>query len=132
MIQPGTVRHLCAAVLLFLQAAVAQAAIDVALLKPLGGDDADARIAAVARIAVLADGDALKVLQALKNDTLYAAPDGRILIVDDDKAYEPASGRSGAVPDGALKVCPAMAAMTLSLSVDLAFSTACAHMWMPM
>src|SRR5574343_1799473 len=36
------------------------------------------------------------------------------------------------MPDGALKVWPAMAAMTLSVSVDLAFSTACAHMWMPM
>ena len=100
MMQPRTVRHLCAVVLLFLQAATAQAAIDAALLKPLGGDDPDARIAAVVRIAVLADSDALKVLQALKNDTLYAAPDGRILIVDDDKAYDPASGQSGTVPDG--------------------------------
>src|SRR5574337_687524 len=34
-------------------------------------------------------------------------------------------------PEGALKVWPAMAAMTLSVSVDLAFSTAWAHMWMP-
>ena len=100
MMQTRTVRHLCAAVLLFLQAATVQAAIDAALLKPLGGDDPDARIAAVVRIAVLADSDALKVLQALKNDTLYAAPDGRILIVDDDKAYDPASGQSGTVPDG--------------------------------
>jgi hypothetical protein len=35
-------------------------------------------------------------------------------------------------PLGALKVWPAMAAITLSVSVDLAFSTACFHMWMPM
>ena len=35
-------------------------------------------------------------------------------------------------PLGALKVWPAIAAMTLSVSVLLAFSTACAHMWMPM
>src|SRR3954470_2451254 len=35
-------------------------------------------------------------------------------------------------PEGALKVWPAIAAMTLSVSVDLAFSTACAHMWTPM
>ena len=36
------------------------------------------------------------------------------------------------MPDGAVKVWPAMAAITLSVSVDLAFSTACFHMWMPM
>ena len=35
-------------------------------------------------------------------------------------------------PSGAAKVWPAMAAMTLSVSVLLAFSTACFHMWMPM
>ena len=35
------------------------------------------------------------------------------------------------MPLGALKVCPAMAAMTLSVSVDLAFSTACFHMLIP-
>src|SRR6185369_13836321 len=35
-------------------------------------------------------------------------------------------------PDGALKVWPAMAAITLSTSVDLAFSTACFHMYTPM
>ncbi len=35
-------------------------------------------------------------------------------------------------PPGALKVWPAIAAITLSVSVHLAFSTACFHMWMPM
>ncbi|MDB5906944.1 MAG: urea transporter permease [Massilia sp.] len=93
-------RPLFVIAVLFLQAATAQAAIDAALLKPLAGDDPDARIAAVARIAVLADVDAFKVLQALKDDTLYAAPDGRILIIDDDKAYDPAGSSSSAVPDG--------------------------------
>src|SRR6188768_1828012 len=35
-------------------------------------------------------------------------------------------------PPGAGKVWPAIAAITLSVSVLLAFSTACFHMWMPM
>jgi hypothetical protein len=35
-------------------------------------------------------------------------------------------------PSGALKLWPAMAAITLSVSVLPAFSTACAHMCMPM
>src|ERR1700674_1153474 len=34
-------------------------------------------------------------------------------------------------PSGALNDCPAIAAITLSTSVDLAFSTACFHMFMP-
>src|SRR6187399_707862 len=35
------------------------------------------------------------------------------------------------MPEGAAKVWPAIAATTLSVSVDFAFSTACFHMWMP-
>ena len=35
------------------------------------------------------------------------------------------------LPDGAVKVWPAMAAMTLSVSVLLALVTACAHMRKP-
>ncbi len=35
-------------------------------------------------------------------------------------------------PSGAANDWPAMAAITLSVSNDLAFSTACFHMWMPM
>jgi len=52
----------------------AQAAVDSALLKPLAGDDPDARIAAVARIAALANADAKKILDALNTDTLFATP----------------------------------------------------------
>ena len=37
-----------------------------------------------------------------------------------------------AKPPGAGKVWPAIAAMTLSVSVLLALATAWAHMWMPM
>ncbi|MGZ3242096.1 MAG: urea ABC transporter permease subunit UrtB, partial [Burkholderiaceae bacterium] len=71
------------------QSVVAFAAIDSALLKPLAGDDADARIDAVNKIATLANEDAFKVLTALKNDTLYAKPDGQVFIIEDDKAYNP-------------------------------------------
>eukprot|EP01034_Spumella_vulgaris_P033737 gene33737-41621_t len=83
-----------------LQALAAHAAIDPALLQPLAGDDPDARIEAVGKIAALADADALKLLQALNGDTLYATPDGAILVVDGDKAWNPATGATGAVPDG--------------------------------
>ncbi|MYN09491.1 urea ABC transporter permease subunit UrtB [Pseudoduganella aquatica] len=86
--------------LLCLHALGAHAAIDPALLAPLAGGDPDARIEAVGKIAALADADALKVLQALNGDTLYATPDGAILVVDGDKAWNPATGATSPVPDG--------------------------------
>ncbi|WP_093553748.1 urea ABC transporter permease subunit UrtB [Pseudoduganella namucuonensis] len=92
-------RTLCA-VALSLQALAAHAAIDPALLAPLAGDDPEARIEAVGKIAVLANEDARKVLQALKDDTLYATPDGGILVIDGERAWNPATGASAAVPDG--------------------------------
>jgi len=79
---------------------MAQAAIPPDLLKPLSGDDPDARVAAVARIAALGTPEAARVLQALQDDALYAAPDGKVYIVDGEQAYDPALGRSVPVPDG--------------------------------
>ncbi|MDB5951159.1 MAG: urea transporter permease [Massilia sp.] len=94
------IRHLFAFLLFLLHAAGAGAAIDAALLKPLAGDDADARIAAVAGIALLANEDARRVLQAMNDGALVAALDGSILIVGENVAYDPASGREVLVPDG--------------------------------
>jgi urea transport system permease protein len=78
----------------------AAAAIDAALLKPLTGDDPDARIAAVAKIAALASPEAQQVLNALKNDAAYSTPDGEFLIVEDGKAFHPGSGQMTETPDG--------------------------------
>ena len=82
------------------QALAAHAAIDPTLLKPLAGDDPDARIEAVNQIALLANEDAFKVLSALKNDTLYAAPDGQVFIVEDGKAFDPVTDKTSPTPDG--------------------------------
>jgi urea transport system permease protein len=78
----------------------AHAAIDSALLAPLAGDDPDARVEAVNKIAALANEDAFRILSALKNDTLYARPDGQVFIVENGQAFNPATGQSGATPDG--------------------------------
>ncbi len=86
---------------LFMQATSAYATIDTALLKPLAGDDPDARIAAVNQIAALANDDALKILNALNTDALYARPDGTVLIVDDTKAFNPATDQTLTTPDDA-------------------------------
>jgi urea transport system permease protein len=95
-----TLNKLIAVALLCLQAALAHAAIDPALLQPLAGDDPDARIEAVGRIAALANDDAYKVLSALKNDTLYATPEGRVLVVNGTDAWDPATGATAPAPKG--------------------------------
>jgi len=81
-------------------AGAARAGIDPALLAPLTGDDPDARVEAIASIGALANEDATRLLTALKNDALYATPDGHLYIVDGDKAYDPASGATGPLPEG--------------------------------
>ena len=86
---------------LCLRAISAKAAIDPALLKPLAGDDPDARIAAVTQIAALANADAQKILDAINNDALYATPAGDVLIVSDTDAFNPATDKTGPVPDDA-------------------------------
>ena len=95
-----SLNKLIATALLCLHAALAHAAIDPALLQPLAGDDPDARIEAVGQIAALANDDAYKVLSALKNDTLYATPEGKVLVVDGATAWDPATGATAPAPDG--------------------------------
>jgi urea transport system permease protein len=78
----------------------AHAGIDPVLLAPLAGDDPDARVEAIVKIGALANDDATRLLTALKNDALYTTSDGRIYIVTDDKAYNPATGLTGPLPEG--------------------------------
>ncbi|WP_338770487.1 urea ABC transporter permease subunit UrtB [Massilia sp. METH4] len=95
-----SLRHLLLVMSLCFMSFSAHAAIDPTLLQPLAGDDSDARIAAVARIAALANDDARKVLQALKDDSLYATPEGDVLVITDDSAWNPATGATGPMPEG--------------------------------
>jgi urea transport system permease protein len=93
-----------AAGLLWMLCALAHATVDQALLTPLAGDDPDARIEAVNKIAALASPDAQRILVALKNDALYAVPDGQLLVVEADhadQAFNPATGKTTALPANA-------------------------------
>ena len=92
--------RLLAALALCLPALV-QASIDPALLKPLAGDDADARVEAVARIAATGSGEARQVLQALLDGELLATPAGQVLISHEGQTMDAASGTALALPDGA-------------------------------
>ncbi|HYC43747.1 MAG TPA: urea ABC transporter permease subunit UrtB [Noviherbaspirillum sp.] len=79
---------------------LAHAAISDELLTPLAGDDPDARIESVNKIAALANEDAFRLLNALKNDNLYATPEGKVYIIEDDKAFDPATDATVVTPDG--------------------------------
>jgi urea transport system permease protein len=90
---------LLALVALLLHVAPAVAALDPALLKSLAADDSDAKIAAIATLAQVADPQAFAVLEALDADSLYVDGD-RILIVKGDQAFDAATGTAiGAVPE---------------------------------
>jgi urea transport system permease protein len=94
-----TFKQMLAALALCLPA-LALAAIDPALLRPLAGDDPDARVAAVAGIAATGGPDARRMLQALLDDELAATPSGQLLVVHDGSALDAATGRPLPVPDG--------------------------------
>ncbi|MFP5391314.1 MAG: urea ABC transporter permease subunit UrtB [Gammaproteobacteria bacterium] len=99
MISLRFIRHLlCACAFLH---AGAHAAVDPAALSALAGDDADARIEAVNQLALAADADAMRVLAAIKAEQVYLTPDARVLVVQDDQAWDPATGATTTLPDGA-------------------------------
>jgi urea transport system permease protein len=83
------------------QSLAAHAAIDAALLRQLAGDDSDTRIEAINQIAALANEDAFKIITALRDETLYTTPDGRVFIIDGDQAFDPATDKTVAMPDDA-------------------------------
>ena len=87
------------ALLAVLIAGSVQAAIDPALLQALGGDDPDARTAAVVQLAVLPDPQARVVLQAMQDDTLFTAG-SRVLIITGEQAQDAGTGLAvSPVPD---------------------------------
>lgn len=92
-------RALCMSVSLGLFSVSSYAAIDAAMLAPIAGDDPDLRVEAINQIAALANDDAKKVLEALQNETLYATPEGRVLIVGDNDAFDPATDQTIPTPD---------------------------------
>jgi len=97
---------------------VAHAAIAPAALQALAGDDPDARMQAVSDIAAQADGDAARVLRALKNDTLYATPDGKVYIVDGPSILDAATGKPPVMPDAKPGATLAAASAVMPAGLD--------------
>jgi urea transport system permease protein len=93
-------RSLFCALALSLAFAPAHAIVAPGELTALAGDDTDARIATINRMALRADADSMRVLTALKDETLYITPDGRMLVIAGGQAWDPSTGTTGPVPDG--------------------------------
>jgi len=79
---------------------IAQATIAPQLLQELAGDDPDTRIVAVNAIAALANVEAARVLNALKNENVYVK-DQAVFIVEGDAAIDLRTGKISTLPDGA-------------------------------
>ena len=78
----------------------AWSALDPAVIKLLASDTTDDRINAIGQLAVSTDPLAAAVLRGLGESTVYALEDGRLLIVNNDKAVDAATGEAVApVPE---------------------------------
>ncbi len=70
----------------------ASGALDPALTKQLGSEATDDKIAAVQQLAVSTDPLAATLLRELADGNVYALDDGRLLIVNGDRAVDAATG----------------------------------------
>lgn len=83
--------------LFWLQASVALAALDPALVKQLADEDSDLKIAAIQQLGATASPEAGLLLTALADDALYLTPEGRLFLLQgesEDKAVDAATGEA--------------------------------------
>src|SRR5438045_7179582 len=70
----------------------AWSALDPAVVKQLASDSSDDRVAAIGQLGLSTDPLAAKLLKELAEGNAYALDDGRVLIVNGDKAVDAATG----------------------------------------
>ena len=86
------------AFLLFAGSLSAQAALDPVQVNQLAAEDSSDKVAAIQQLTQTADPDAVRVLKAMADDSLFLAGD-KAVIIDGDKAFDAASGAAIAMPD---------------------------------
>nr|WP_246600344.1 urea ABC transporter permease subunit UrtB [Candidimonas humi] len=76
--------------------------LDASLLSLLTSDSSDDKIAAINKLSRLSDPRAAELLAALANNNVYATPDNKLYISDDNGATgkDPLTGASRPMPDG--------------------------------
>ncbi len=69
----------------------ARAALDPAQVNQLVAEDSSDKVAAIQQLTQTADPDAVRVLKAMAEDSLFLAGD-KAVIIDGDKAFDAATG----------------------------------------
>ncbi|HMT81361.1 MAG TPA: urea ABC transporter permease subunit UrtB, partial [Azonexus sp.] len=85
------------ALLLCLGSLTAQAALDPGRVRMLAAEDSSDKVTAIQQITQNADPDAVRVLTAMSEDSLYLAGD-KVVIIADDKAFDAATGDAIKMP----------------------------------
>lgn len=85
------------ALLLYAASLTAQAALDPALVRQLAAADSGDKVTAIRQLAQTADPDAVRVLKAMADDTLFVA-DGRVVVIAGEQAVDAATGAAIAMP----------------------------------
>jgi urea transport system permease protein len=85
------------ALLLCLGSLSAQAALDPAQVRQLAAEDSSEKVAAIRQLTQTADPDAVRVLKAMAEDSLFLAGD-KVVIIDGDKAFDGATGEAIKMP----------------------------------
>jgi urea transport system permease protein len=86
------------AFLLYACCASAHAALDAQQVRRLAAEDSSDKVAAIEQLTQTADPDAVRVLKAMADDSLFLAGD-RVVIVDGEQAFDAATGRAIALPE---------------------------------
>jgi urea transport system permease protein len=89
------------ALLLSLGSLSAHAALDPAQVRQLAAEDSTDKVAAIRQLTQTADPDAVRVLKAMAEDSLFLAGDkdgNKAVIIDGDKAFDAATGAAIKMP----------------------------------
>jgi urea transport system permease protein len=73
------------------------AALDPAQVRQLAAEDSTEKVAAIRQLTQTADPDAVRVLKAMAEDSLFQAGD-KAVIIDGDKAFDAATGAVAKMP----------------------------------
>ncbi|MBK7649079.1 MAG: urea ABC transporter permease subunit UrtB [Betaproteobacteria bacterium] len=85
------------ALLICLGSLSAQAALDPGRVRQLAAEDSSDKVTAIQQITQNADPDAVRVLTAMSEDSLFLAGD-KVVIIADDKAFDAATGQAIKMP----------------------------------
>jgi len=93
-------RSLCLALLLWISALPAFAALDAAVVRQLAAEDSDDKIVAIQKLGQSADVQALRLLKAMSEGNLFAAGDS-LQFKEGDATYDATTGAATTAADNA-------------------------------